>query len=81
MYVSGANVYVDWSSIRGSIVAVSTEGLEDWLIQHGVGQWEPRWGDQPDDWSQQWDTFWPAGKELTVYVWPHHNSGDAFPCP
>ena len=80
--ISGrSGVTADWYDVTGSIVTVSTEGLADWLIQYGNGQWEPQWGEQPDDWGNGWGGFFPAGRELTVYVWPNHNSGDTFPCP
>ena len=80
--ISGrSGVTADWYDVTGSIVTVSTEGLADWLIQYGNGQWELQWGEQPDDWGNGWGGFFPAGRELTVYVWPNHNSGDTFPCP
>ena len=70
--------------MQGSRLVVSTAGLasvQSWEIQYGSEQWEPQWGDLPDNWNGAWGTFWPAGDQLTVYVWPHHDSGDTFPCP
>ena len=76
-------VRVGWNTaVTGSRVVVSTVGLAS-VERWETDQWDQQWGDQPDDWSSasSWATFWPDGDQLTVYVWPHHDSGDAFPCP
>ena len=85
-FVSGstAGVSISWNAVQGSRLVVATAGLasvQPWEIQYGYEQWDLQWGDLPDTWNGAWSTFWPDGDQLTVYVWPHHDSGDAFPCP
>ena len=59
--------------MQGSRLLVSTVGLasaEPWEIQYGHKHWDARWGDLPGNWNGAWGTFWPAGDQLIVYVFP-----------